>query len=198
MSDYKIEIKNLYKIFGPNDKSMVDLVANGMSKQELLDQHKHVLGLRDVNIGISANSINVIMGLSGSGKSTLIRHINRLIEPTVGEIIVDGDDVLAMDPDKIRDFRRFGASMVFQKFGLMPHRTVMENCMYGLNIQGVASAEAEKRAKHWLNRVGLSGLRIGSPHSFQAGCSSVLAWREHLRQTLIFYLWTRPFQPSTH
>jgi glycine betaine/proline transport system ATP-binding protein len=169
MSDYKIEIKNLYKIFGPNDKSMVDLVANGMSKQELLDQHKHVLGLRDVNIGISANSINVIMGLSGSGKSTLIRHINRLIEPTVGEIIVDGDDVLAMNPERIRDFRRFEASMVFQKFGLMPHRTVLENCMYGLNIQGVETGDAEKRAKQWLNRVGLSGFEDRFPAQLSGG-----------------------------
>ena len=147
MSDYKIEIKNLYKIFGPNDKSMVDLVANGMGKQELLDQHKHVLGLRDVNIGISANSINVIMGLSGSGKSTLIRHINRLIEPTVGEIIVDGDDVLAMNPDRIRDFRRFGASMVFQKFGLMPHRTVLENCMYGCLLYTSPSPRDRTRSR---------------------------------------------------
>jgi glycine betaine/proline transport system ATP-binding protein len=169
MSDYKIEIKNLYKIFGPNDKSMVDLVANGMGKQDLLDQHKHVLGLRDVNIGISANSINVIMGLSGSGKSTLIRHINRLIEPTVGQIIVDGKDVLAMDKEQIRDFRRFGASMVFQKFGLMPHRTVLENAMYGLNIQGMASSDAEKRAKHWLNRVGLSGFEDRFPAQLSGG-----------------------------
>ena len=169
MSDYKIEIKNLFKIFGPNDKTMVKLVADGLSKQDLLDQKQHVLGLRDVNIGISANSINVIMGLSGSGKSTLIRHINRLIEPTVGQIIVDGKDVLAMDQEKIRDFRRFGASMVFQKFGLMPHRTVLENGMYGLNIQGVASDEAEKRAKHWLDRVGLSGFEDRFPAQLSGG-----------------------------
>ena len=169
MSDYKIEIKNLFKIFGPNDKTMVKLVADGLSKQDLLDQKQHVLGLRDVNIGISANSINVIMGLSGSGKSTLIRHINRLIEPTVGQIIVDGKDVLAMDQEKIRDFRRFGASMVFQKFGLMPHRTVLENGMYGLNIQGVSSDEAEKRAKHWLDRVGLSGFEDRFPAQLSGG-----------------------------
>ena len=169
MSDYKIEIKNLYKIFGPNDKDMVDLVANGLGKQELLDKHRHVLGLNNVNIGILANSINVIMGLSGSGKSTLIRHINRLIEPTVGEIIVDGENVLEMDKDKIRDFRRFGASMVFQNFGLMPHRTVLENGMYGLNIQGVTSGEAEKRTKHWLNRVGLSGFEDRFPAQLSGG-----------------------------
>jgi glycine betaine/proline transport system ATP-binding protein len=169
MSKYKIEIKNLYKIFGPNDKDMVELVANGTGKQELLDKHGHVLGLKNVNIGILANSVNVIMGLSGSGKSTLIRHINRLIEPTVGEIIVDGENVLGMDHEKIRDFRRFGASMVFQKFGLMPHRTVIENAMYGLNIQGIASVEAEKRAKHWLNRVGLSGFEDRFPAQLSGG-----------------------------
>ena len=169
MSDYKIEIKNLYKIFGPDDKNMVELVANGLGKQDLLDKHQHVLGLRDVNIGISASSINVIMGLSGSGKSTLIRHINRLIEPTVGEINVDGENVLAMDKDKIRDFRRFGASMVFQNFGLMPHRTVLENAMYGLNIQGVVSSEGEKRAQHWLDRVGLSGFEDRFPAQLSGG-----------------------------
>jgi glycine betaine/proline transport system ATP-binding protein len=169
MSNFKIEIKNLYKIFGPKDKDMVDLVTKGLSKQELLDKHAHVLGLRDVNIGISANSINVIMGLSGSGKSTLIRHINRLIEPTVGEIIVDGEDVLAMGQNKIRDFRRFGASMVFQKFGLMPHRTVLENGMYGLNIQGVETGEAKKRAMHWLDRVGLSGFEDRFPTQLSGG-----------------------------
>ena len=169
MSDYKIEIKNLYKIFGPDDKNMVELVSNGLGKQDLLDKHQHVLGLRDVNIGISASSINVIMGLSGSGKSTLIRHINRLIEPTVGEINVDGENVLAMDKDKIRDFRRFGASMVFQNFGLMPHRTVLENAMYGLNIQGVVSSEGEKRAQHWLDRVGLSGFEDRFPAQLSGG-----------------------------
>ena len=109
------------------------------------------------------------MGLSGSGKSTLIRHINRLIEPTVGEIIVDGENVLGMNHEKIRDFRRFGASMVFQKFGLMPHRTVLENGMYGLNIQGVAYGEAEKRTKHWLDRVGLSGFEDRFPAQLSGG-----------------------------
>ena len=169
MSNYKIEIRNLYKIFGPNHKDMVSLVENGLGKQELLDKHGHVLGLKDINIGILANSINVIMGLSGSGKSTLIRHINRLIEPTVGEIIVDGENVLGMNHEKIRDFRRFGASMVFQKFGLMPHRTVLENGMYGLNIQGVAYGEAEKRTKHWLDRVGLSGFEDRFPAQLSGG-----------------------------
>ena len=109
----KVEIKHLFKIFGAKPASMIDHVRNGTSKQELLDRYNHVLGLKDVNIDIPASGIQVIMGLSGSGKSTLIRHFNRLIEPTAGEIIIDGRNVIEMSKNELRDFRRFKASMVF-------------------------------------------------------------------------------------
>ena len=108
-----------------------------MSKADLLEKHGHVLGLKDVNIDIQSRGIKVIMGLSGSGKSTLIRHINRLIEPTAGEIVIDGQDVLSMSEEELLEFRRFRASMVFQKFGLLPHRTVEDNAAYGLMIKGL-------------------------------------------------------------
>ena len=116
MTEAKVKITNLYKIFGLDPQSVMGLVKNNVSKQELLDEHGHVLGLSNINISVPAKRIQVIMGLSGSGKSTLIRHINRLIEPTAGEVIVDDEDVLQMSPDQLRDFRRHKISMVFQKF----------------------------------------------------------------------------------
>ena len=163
MSDLKVQIKNLYKIFGKNPEKMVQHVEAGMSKPDLLEKHGHVIGLNNINLDIPARGIQVIMGLSGSGKSTLIRHINRLIEPTAGEMIVDGEDVLTMSDDALRDFRRFKASMVFQKFALLPHRTIMSNVLYGLEIQGVAEAEGIERAQKWINRVGLKGFEEHYP-----------------------------------
>jgi glycine betaine/proline transport system ATP-binding protein len=140
-----------------------------VSKQELLDEHKHVLGLSDINIDIPAKRIHVIMGLSGSGKSTLIRHINRLIEPTDGQVIVDGDDVMEMSSDQLMQFRRFKASMVFQKFALLPHRTVAQNAAYGLTIQGVEEREAVERSQRWLERVGLGGFEKHFPAQLSGG-----------------------------
>ncbi len=169
MSDTKVAIKNLYKIFGKNPKKMVKFVQDGMSKPDLLAKHGHVLGLEDINLDIPASGIQVIMGLSGSGKSTLIRHINRLIEPTAGQMIVDGEDVLAMKPEALRDFRRFKASMVFQKFALLPHRTIISNVLYGVEIQGVEEKEARKRAQKWLERVGLKGFEAHYPAQLSGG-----------------------------
>jgi len=169
VSDLKVQIKDLYKIFGPNPKSMVDHVRNGMSKPELLDKHGHVLGLDNINLDIPARKVQVVMGLSGSGKSTLIRHINRLIEPTAGEMIVDGEDVLAMSETALRDFRQHKASMVFQKFALMPHRTIAENAAYGLTIQNIPEDEAQKRSQRWIDRVGLSGFENHYPAQLSGG-----------------------------
>ncbi|MEK9710419.1 MAG: ATP-binding cassette domain-containing protein, partial [Alphaproteobacteria bacterium] len=169
MADAKIRIKSLYKIFGNKPDQVMPLVRQGVSKQELLDEHKHVLGLSDINIDIPAKRIHVIMGLSGSGKSTLIRHINRLIEPTDGQVIVDGDDVMEMSSDQLMQFRRFKASMVFQKFALLPHRTVAQNAAYGLTIQGVDEREAVERSQRWLERVGLGGFEKHFPAQLSGG-----------------------------
>ena len=169
MSETKISIRNLYKIFGKDPTSMVAHVKNGLSKPDLLEEHNHVLGLENINLDIPASGIQVIMGLSGSGKSTLIRHINRLIEPTSGEILIDGEDVLAMKPEKLRDFRRFKASMVFQKFALLPHRTVLQNVLYGVLIQGVDEKQAIDRAQRWLERVGLKGFEQHYPAQLSGG-----------------------------
>ena len=165
----KIKISNLYKVFGKNPSGAMDHVRKGASKQELLDNHGHVLGLRDINIDIPERQIQVIMGLSGSGKSTLIRHINRLIEPTEGQVVVDGVDVLQMSADDLREFRRHKQSMVFQKFALLPHRTVAQNAAYGLTVQGITEGEAKERAQRWIDRVGLGGFENHFPAQLSGG-----------------------------
>ncbi len=169
MTERKIEIKSLYKVFGENPQRAMEYVHAGLSKQELLDKHAHVLGLRDINISIEEKKIQVIMGLSGSGKSTLIRHINRLIEPTAGEVLVDGVNVLGMSADDLREFRRHKASMVFQRFGLLPHRTVAQNVAYGLTVQGIDADEAGERSRKWIDRVGLSGFEGHFPAQLSGG-----------------------------
>ncbi|MTH33121.1 betaine/proline/choline family ABC transporter ATP-binding protein [Paracoccus limosus] len=164
-----IEIRDLYKIFGPNPAQYVDAVRRGMTKGELQSKHHHVLGLRDINISIPPGSIQVIMGLSGSGKSTLIRHINRLIEPTAGEIVIEGQNVVEMSPQALREFRRHKTAMVFQKFALLPHRTVLDNAAYGLEVQGVAEAERYRTAMRWIERVGLKGFEKNYPSQLSGG-----------------------------
>ena len=156
-TDTKVAIRDLYKIFGPRAARMTEHVRAGMSKDDLLDRHGHVVGLRAIDLDVAAHHIQVVMGLSGSGKSTLIRHINRLIEPTAGAVLVDGVDVLGMTQQELREFRRSKASMVFQRFALMPHRTVADNVAYGLRVQGIDKAESAERSRHWIDRVGLTG-----------------------------------------
>jgi glycine betaine/proline transport system ATP-binding protein len=169
MASHGIEIRNLYKIFGPDEKKHIDAVRGGITKVELNDRYNHVLGLRDINIDMPAGEITVVMGLSGSGKSTLIRHINRLIEPTAGEVLYDGADVCTMNQTELRSFRRHKTAMVFQKFGLLPHRTVMENVVYGLDIQGMPRRESTKKGQHWIERVGLEGFETNYPNQLSGG-----------------------------
>lgn len=164
-----ISVRSLYKIFGKTPEKFVDLVKEGMSKAELNEKHGHVLGLKDINIDMPAGGIQVVMGLSGSGKSTLIRHINRLIDPTAGEVLVGDEDVCKMSPNQLREFRRHETAMVFQKFALLPHRTVMDNSVYGLEVQGVARSEQIERAQRWIDRVGLSGFESSYPNQLSGG-----------------------------
>ncbi|WP_114416528.1 quaternary amine ABC transporter ATP-binding protein [Marinospirillum perlucidum] len=167
--DIKISIKKLYKIFGDDPQTALEAVQGGMGKAELLEKHNHVLGLQDINIDMRAGEITVIMGLSGSGKSTLIRHLNRLIEPTSGSILIDGEDVLAYDEERLRRLRREWMSMVFQKFALLPHRTVLENAALPLWVRGFKEEEFEGEATKWLDRVGLEGQGSQYPHQLSGG-----------------------------
>ncbi|UHS55945.1 quaternary amine ABC transporter ATP-binding protein [Agrobacterium vaccinii] len=164
-----IEIRRLYKIFGKHPERHLEAVKNGLSKTELNDKHNHVLGLNNINITMPGGKITVVMGLSGSGKSTLIRHINRLIEPSAGEVLYGGEDVCSMGTSALRDFRRHKTAMVFQKFGLLPHRTVLENSVYGLDIQGVSRKDSLEKGRYWLNRVGLDGYEDNYPNQLSGG-----------------------------
>ncbi len=164
-----IEIRSLYKVFGDAPESMMPYVREGMGKQELLEAHGHVLALRDIELTVDPGSIQVVMGLSGCGKSTLIRHVNRLIEPTEGSVRVAGQDVRTLDRAALQDLRRHKVSMVFQHFALFPHRTVLENVRYGLDMQGVARAECDDRAQRWIDRVALTGYEASYPHELSGG-----------------------------
>ena len=165
----KIEVSHIYKIFGPHPDRWLKVVQDGMSKEELLTRSGHTLGLRDISLSIDEGSIHVIMGLSGSGKSTLIRHFNRLIEPTSGEIRVDGQNVVELGRRELAHLRQQKMSMVFQRFGLFPHRTVLDNAAYGLAVQKVPRAQREEKARYWLDQVGLSGFEHQYPHQLSGG-----------------------------
>jgi len=167
--DIKIKISNLTKIFGPNATSVLKHVENGMGKDDLLKEHKHVLGLSNINLDLKNKNIEVIMGLSGSGKSTLIRHINRLIEPTAGSITIGGEDVIQMPPEQLRKFRQQKTAMVFQSFALLPHKTVLDNVCYGIHLQGIEGEEANARAQRWIDRVGLTGYEDRYPTQLSGG-----------------------------
>ena len=168
-NDIKIAVRNLYKIFGDDPKAALDHAKAGMHKAELLEQHRHVLGLRDINVDMKDGEITVIMGLSGSGKSTMIRHLNRLIDPTDGEVIVDGENIMDYGPAKLRDLRRRNMSMVFQKFALLPHRTVLENTVMPRRVRGEGGGATLDDGRKWLARVGLAGYEEHYPAQLSGG-----------------------------
>ncbi len=164
-----IQVKHLYKIFGPNDKQVLVKVKAGESKEDILAETGHTVGLSDINLEIYPGEVFVIMGLSGSGKSTLIRHFNRLIEPTEGCIEIQDIDVMTLNTKQLQQFRRHKMSMVFQRFGLMPHRTVLQNVGYGLHIQGVKPLQWQQQAQQWLTTVGLTGYEQSYPANLSGG-----------------------------
>ena len=165
----KIEISNIYKIFGNDPDSVMDMVKGGSTKDEVLEQTGHTVGLDNVSLNIEEGETFVCMGLSGSGKSTLIRHLNRLIDPTAGEILIDGENVMSLNPEQLIDFRRHKMSMVFQRFGLFPHKTVMQNVGYGLEMQGKAEEARDKIAMEKIEAVGLNGFENQFPNQLSGG-----------------------------
>jgi glycine betaine/proline transport system ATP-binding protein len=165
----KIRIRNIYKIFGDRAAEGLKLVQQGVSKADVLARAGCVVGLDDVSLDIEAGRIFVVMGLSGSGKSTLVRHINRLVEPTSGAIFYDGRDVLGLSAGELRQFRRRHVSMVFQSFGLMPHRTVLQNAAYGLLVRDEPKEIAYETARRWIEMVGLQGYEGRYPWALSGG-----------------------------
>jgi len=165
----KIELKNVYKIFGEDPQSVLPLLQEGTTKEEILEERDHTVGLDNVSLSIEEGETFVCMGLSGSGKSTLIRHINRLIDPTKGEVLVDGVNVLKFSENELLELRRHEMSMVFQRFGLFPHKTVMENVAYGLEVQGKELEDRNSIAEDQIKAVGLNGFEHQYPSQLSGG-----------------------------
>ena len=165
----KIEINNVYKIFGDNPKSVLPIVKKGATKEEILENTGHTVGLDNVSLKIEEGETFVCMGLSGSGKSTLIRHLNRLIDPTDGEILIEGTNVMNLNKEQLIEFRRHKMSMVFQRFGLFPHKTVIQNVGYGLEMQGKVEEERNKISMEKINAVGLNGFENQYPAQLSGG-----------------------------
>jgi glycine betaine/proline transport system ATP-binding protein len=164
-----IDIREVTKIFGRNPERALAMLREGRGKQEIQAETGNVIGLDRVSLGVEPGEIFVVMGLSGSGKSTLIRHVNRLIDPTAGEIFVKGVDVMAMDAERLREYRRNTTSMVFQRFGLLPHRSVLGNVAFGLEVRGMGREERNAAARRWIESVGLSGYETSRPRQLSGG-----------------------------
>ncbi|MCP3026752.1 betaine/proline/choline family ABC transporter ATP-binding protein [Halobacillus sp. A5] len=164
-----IEVNNLSKIFGKNARKATKYLDEGLSKDEILKKSGNTVGVSRASFNVEEGEIFVIMGLSGSGKSTLVRLINRLIDPTEGSILIDGKDLAKMDKRSLRSVRREKLSMVFQRFGLFPHRTVLENAEFGLEVQGLNKEERKRKAEESLEMVGLGGYIHQFPGQLSGG-----------------------------
>lgn len=165
----EIKISNVTKIFGSNTKRALALLHQGFDKAAILEQTQCQVGLNNISLDIEAGKIFVVMGLSGSGKSTLVRHVNRLIEPTSGAILFDNENILELGAQALRQFRMRRVSMVFQSFGLMPHRTVLQNIVYGQRVRGISKSAARPIGMRWIEAVGLSGYEDKYPQQLSGG-----------------------------
>ncbi|MBP3040328.1 glycine betaine/L-proline ABC transporter ATP-binding protein ProV [Bacillaceae bacterium Marseille-Q3522] len=165
----KINVQNVTKIFGKNFKKALSLLNKGESKGEILKKTGATVGVSKASFDVYSGEIFVIMGLSGSGKSTLVRMLNRLIDPTIGQVLMDGKNIVEMSKEELREVRRKKMSMVFQKFALLPHRTILENTEYGLEIQGVNKEIRREKAIQSLKMVGLEGYEHQYPDQLSGG-----------------------------
>ncbi len=166
----KIAVRNLFKVFGPQPERAIQMLKGGASKRDVQEQLGNAVGVQDVSLDIREGETFVLMGLSGSGKSTLLRLLNRLHEPTSGNISIDGIDITKLNRRELLKVRREKFSgMVFQQFAILPHRTVLDNVGYGLEVQGVSDAERKKRALQAIELVGLSGWESNYPSELSGG-----------------------------
>ncbi len=167
--EVKVSVRNLYKVFGPHPKKAMSLLKQGLDKDEIFKKIETTVGVQDASFDIRTGEIFVIMGLSGSGKSTMVRMLNRLIEPTAGQVFIDGEDITAMSMDELVKMRRKKMSMVFQSFALMPHLTVLQNAAFGLELDGVDKQSRENRAQKALEQVGLEAYGKSYPKELSGG-----------------------------
>ena len=168
-SSTKIVCKHVWKIFGPNPKATLKNLDHSLTRAELQARTDHVIGVRDMSFRVEQGETFVVMGLSGSGKSTLVRCLHRLIEPTAGEVLIDGEDVMKMNASQLIQLRRNKMSMVFQHFGLFPHRKIVDNIAFGLEIRGVPAKERTARSMQVLEMVGLGGWENHYPRELSGG-----------------------------
>ncbi|GIF62553.1 glycine/betaine ABC transporter ATP-binding protein [Asanoa ishikariensis] len=164
-----LAVSQLWKVFGPRADRIVGTPLAELPRAELLAQTACVAAVRDISFTVAPTEVFVVMGLSGSGKSTLVRCLTRLVEPTSGSVLIEGEDIRGADPRRLRDLRRHRFAMVFQHFGLLPHRRVLDNVAYGLEIRGVAKTERYRRAGEVLDLVGLSGYADHFPDQLSGG-----------------------------
>ncbi|MCS4503798.1 ATP-binding cassette domain-containing protein, partial [Arhodomonas aquaeolei] len=165
----KIAVEDLYKVFGPDSDEALRLLEQGLNKDEIFEKTGNTVGVQQASFSIQEGEIFVIMGLSGSGKSTMVRMLNRLIEPTRGSVYIDGQDVTSMSKAELINLRRHDMSMVFQSFALMPHRTVLENAAFGLEVAGTERGERENKALEALEQVGLKANANSYPDELSGG-----------------------------
>ncbi len=165
----KLEVEGLCKVFGAAPGQALELARQGMGKDEIRRSTGSTVAVADVSFAVEAGATFVVMGLSGSGKSTLLRCLNRLIEPTAGSVRLDGVELGTLAPAGLRDLRRHRLGMVFQRFGLLPHRRVIDNVAYGLAVQGLARRERHARARKWIETVGLEGYERAYPAELSGG-----------------------------
>ncbi|RAH96948.1 proline/glycine betaine ABC transporter ATP-binding protein ProV [Acuticoccus sediminis] len=168
-ADAALSVKNLFKVFGPDPDKAIALYHEGFTKDEVFRRTGMTIGVCDATFDVKEGEIFVVMGLSGSGKSTLVRMLNRLIDPSAGEIVVKGSDIAQMSEKELNAFRREHISMVFQSFALMPHMTVLQNASFGLELSGVSLAQREARARAALEQVGLAPYEQSYPNELSGG-----------------------------
>ena len=188
-----VEVRNVWKVFGPHTARAIEMSTAGARRSEVLAATGCTVGVRDVSFSVSRGETFVVMGLSGSGKSTLVRCLSRLIEPTAGDVFIDGDDVLGMSPAELREVRRTKMSMVFQHFGLFPHKRVIDNVAYGLEVQKRPKHERREQAMEVLTKVGLAEWAMHYPQQLSGGMQQRVGLARALALDPAILLFDEPF-----
>ena len=191
--DAAVSVRHLWKIFGPRADKIIGTPEADLPRAELKAKTGCVAGVKDVSFDVAPGEVFVVMGLSGSGKSTLVRCLTRLIEPTAGDVVIDGEDVTAASDSQLRNLRRNHASMVFQHFGLLPHRQVIDNVGYGLEIRGVGKKERRAKAAEIVELVGLSGYESSYPDQLSGGMQQRVGLARALAGDPKLLLFDEPF-----
>src|SRR4051812_2782903 len=188
-----LSVRHLWKIFGRGADDVVGSPDAELSRADLKEKTGCVVGVRDVSFEVAPGEVFVVMGLSGSGKSTLVRCLTRLIEPTSGEVVIDGHDVTTAGQGELRELRRTHCSMVFQHFGLLPHRQVIDNVAYGLEVRGVKKKERRAKAEEIVQLVGLSGFELSYPDQLSGGMQQRVGLARALANDPSLLLFDEPF-----